>query len=55
MRQALGIADFSLLSELIGIIDADHPALARRLVLLADNYDFDSLQEALNPKELANG
>ncbi|MFZ4616183.1 MAG: ATP-binding protein [Rectinemataceae bacterium] len=55
MREALAVADFSLLGELIASIDTGHSALARRLSLLASNYDFVELQAALKTRELPNG
>ncbi|MEI6389344.1 MAG: response regulator, partial [Spirochaetota bacterium] len=55
MREALAVADFGLLAKLIGSIDVAHSAFAGRLCILADNYDFIGLQEALDPRERSNG
>jgi PAS domain S-box-containing protein len=55
MRSALAVADFNLVAELIGSIDAHHSALARRLSLLAGKYDFEGLKKALTPTEGPNG
>ncbi|MFZ4616606.1 MAG: PAS domain S-box protein [Rectinemataceae bacterium] len=55
MRNAVSVADFNHLVDLIGSIDVAHSALAQRLLILADKYDLDGLHEVLNHKEITNG
>ena len=50
MLDALAIADLDCLIELIISIEPDNPALAQKLKMLANNYDYDHLQLILNQK-----
>lgn len=51
MQQALAVADLDLLIELIKSMEADYSELARQLMNLAVNYNYDQLQQILNKKE----
>ncbi|NVN93924.1 MAG: PAS domain S-box protein [Bacteroidetes bacterium] len=48
MLDAIAVADLDLLIELINSINKDNLKLANRLKLLANNYDYDYLQQLLN-------
>ncbi len=52
MRNALSVADLDLLIELINRIDTDNSDLARHLLTLANNYDYDFLKQLLCLKEI---
>ncbi|MEI6048273.1 MAG: PAS domain S-box protein [Bacteroidota bacterium] len=51
MQNAVEVADFDLLVELINSIDPDHSELPRRLMALANDFDYNSLQQILNQKD----
>ncbi|MEI7501358.1 MAG: PAS domain S-box protein [Bacteroidota bacterium] len=51
MQNAVAVADFDLLVELINRIDPDNSELAQRLAALADNFDYNSLKKILTQKE----
>ncbi len=48
MSQAVAVADFNLLIELIGKIDPIYSELINHLTVLAGNFDHANLQKALN-------
>jgi len=52
MSNALAVADLDLLINLIKSIETINPELAKYLLTLANNYDYDKLQQILNNKEL---
>lgn len=52
MQGAVEVADLDLLIELISGIDPENPELARRLLTLADNYDYEYLQQVLSRKQI---
>jgi hypothetical protein len=47
MLSAIAVADLDLLIETINSIDNDNSDLARHLMTLANNYDYDYLQQIL--------
>jgi len=51
MQEAVEVADLDLLIELINSIDSDNADLAQHLIVLANNYDYDYLQQILRKKE----
>ncbi len=51
MKDAIAVADIDLLIELIDSIGANNSELARHLLLLANNYDYDYLQQLLIRKQ----
>lgn len=51
MSDAISVADFDLLMEIINIIETDNPELGRYLKNLALNYDYDHFHHILNNKE----
>src|SRR5665647_1416578 len=51
MQEALGVADLDRLVELINSMSHAHSELARLLLNLAMNYDYDYLNQILNQKE----
>ncbi len=51
MKEAIAVADIDLLIELIDSIDTNNSDLARHLLSLANNYDYNYLQQVLNRKE----
>ncbi|PKP46889.1 MAG: hypothetical protein CVT94_13225 [Bacteroidetes bacterium HGW-Bacteroidetes-11] len=52
MKEAAAVADLDLLIELINKIDPDNSELALHLMALANNYDYEYLQQILNAKEI---
>lgn len=52
MKNAIIVADIELLIHLIRQIDPEHSGLARHLMTLANNYDYEYLQHILNTKEI---
>lgn len=52
MQDAVEVADLDLLIELINGIDAENSELAQHLTTLANNYDYDYLQQILRNKEI---
>ena len=52
MLDALAIADLDLLIELIKSIETENPELSQQLKMLANNYDYDYLQQILNPDKV---
>jgi PAS domain S-box-containing protein len=52
MQDAVAVADLDKLIELIEGIDHDHSQLARLLIALANNYDYDYLKQVLSKKEI---
>ena len=52
MQEAIGIADLDLLIELINKIVPANPELAQWLLALANNYDYNYLQQLLDNKEM---
>lgn len=53
MKDAVDIADIDLLIELIVDIESVNLILARHLLILANNYDYEYLKRILNKKEIA--
>jgi CheY-like chemotaxis protein len=51
MLNAVAVADLDLLIELIQKIDTNNSDLAKHLMSLAGNYDYDYLQKILSKKE----
>jgi CheY-like chemotaxis protein len=51
MKDATESANFDLLIKLIDTIDPENPGLARRLAVLANNYDYDYLQKIFTRKD----
>jgi len=51
MQNALDVADLDLLVQLINTIEDDNSQLAKALMHLATDYDYDQLQEFLHIKE----
>ena len=51
MKDAVESANFDLLIKLIEKIEPENPGLAKRLVVLANNYDYDYLQKTLTQRE----
>lgn len=51
MKQALAVADLDLIIELINSMEDDNPELARQLMNLAVNYNYDLLQQILITEE----
>jgi PAS domain S-box-containing protein len=52
MQDAVAVADIDLLLDLIQSMDSDHTELARHLMNLANNYDYDYLKRILSKKEI---
>ncbi|NVN93923.1 MAG: PAS domain S-box protein [Bacteroidetes bacterium] len=52
MLDAIAVADLDLLIELINSIDSENSELAKQLKILANNYEYDYLQQILNRKEI---
>ncbi|HRK38175.1 MAG TPA: PAS domain S-box protein [Burkholderiaceae bacterium] len=51
MLEALALGDMARLAELIRSLEASHAALARGLLRLADEFEYDTLQHMLHPTE----
>ena len=49
MSEAILVADFDLLIGYIDSIEQDNPRLAQYLKMLANDYEYDHLQQILNP------
>ncbi len=52
MKHAVSVADLNLLITLISSIDAENPELSNQLKTLANNYDYDFIQQLLNKEEV---
>ena len=50
MQDALAVADLNLLKKLITGIEKEKSQLARHLMALTRNFDYDQLQKTLNLK-----
>ncbi|MEI6138382.1 MAG: PAS domain S-box protein [Mariniphaga sp.] len=50
MQDALAVADLNLLKKLINSIEKENSHLAKHLMELTRNFDYDQLQILLNPK-----
>lgn len=51
MQDALAVADLKLLKKLINSIEKENPELAKHLMELTRNFDYDQLQILLNLKK----
>lgn len=51
MSNAISVADFDLLMDIISLIETDNPELCRYLKNLALNYDYDHFHHILNNRE----
>ena len=47
MAEAISVADLDLLIDLISSIEQDYPELAKHLLALANNYDYDRIRKLL--------
>ncbi len=52
MKEAIVLADIELLIDLVKTVQNEHPELAAYLITLANNYDYNYLQQLLNFKSI---